>query len=128
MTESDELDALFDQFETPGELLGFTFREKGERVFRQFLDLEPTNLTKPFCLKVADELAGVGMGRAAELLRERAETVPVDDRYCCPYDDPNNVHGAHWLKGQKARYGDEFDESRVNYGSSSLRMPPDLSF
>src|SRR5262245_34288094 len=118
MTTDDELLAFFDKFESAGELLGFLFKEHGERVFRIYLDLEPTNLTQPFCLKAADELAAVGMTRASEIVRERAATVPPDNRYCPMWSDATSVHSQHWLKQQKAQYED-YDEAKIHWGSSS---------
>lgn len=91
--------------ETAAEVAAFVYKKFGADGLRQSLTMttegSTVRLTSEFLQAAADELAEVGLSRAADVVAEIAATMP-SELDLCPYD-PDSANGKSWLASRMRR-------------------------
>jgi hypothetical protein len=99
---SDALDP-FGEFESAAEIAGFVYKKFGAAGLRQCLSMttegSTTVLTAEFLERAANELAEVGLAKAAAVVAEIADTMP-SELDLCPYA-PDSANGRSWLANRR---------------------------
>jgi hypothetical protein len=96
---------LFADFESAGEIAAFIYRKFGADGLRECLGIttegSTTVLTSEFLECAADELAEVGLSKAADIVADVSADSPsaLD---LCPYD-PDSHNGKSWLARRARR-------------------------
>jgi len=92
----------FDCFNTVAEICGFLWKRDGESVLRQLLAMPGVadSNREPF-EDAADQLRGVGLLAAAEIVAEFAAKLSPEVE-TCPHD-PNTANGRAWMQSYRNR-------------------------
>jgi hypothetical protein len=91
----------FDVFDSVSQIYGFIFKKLGEEGLRELLAMFTERAYRESFEDAAAELAAVGLGKAAAIVAEHAETLPPQAS-ACPYP-VDSCNGREWLHSLKNR-------------------------